>query len=462
MDYHRIPPFHPSIEYPEYPFGKEISPHKNEVYGAIRELLYKLGLDSVNFGMKNWNPFRGIIKPGNRVLIVPNLVRHYNPQGGTDQLLTHGSVLRAAIDYVYIALNQDGKITIGCAPVQSGDFYKALEASGIKDVVDFYKKSDIEIKVADFRAKFLKKWNKYKVSEDLRTKVIDLGRDSEFAEIADQYEKFRVTNHNPREMTKYHNRNRNAYVVPEEVLDSDVIINLPKLKTHRKAGITCALKNSIGCCASKDCLPHHRKGAVEEGGDEYLYKSFRKAIITKLNEMNDIYENRFVSFLLIRLVSALIFTRHLFPFKDEFFGGSWYGNDTIPRAISDLNKIMAYADKNGELKEEKQRRLFTIVDAIIAGEGEGPLEPKPKKAGFLVAGENSVAVDLVCAKLMGFSYERIPLFKHVMRNGRFALFEHSLKDLEICFKGTIKYEQLRPISDRFIPSKGWMGHIELT
>ena len=267
IDYHRIPPFHPSIEYPEYPFGEELSPQKNEVYGAIRELLSKLGLDYENFGMKNWSPFREIIKPGNRVLIVPNLVRHYNPQGGTDQLLTHGSVLRAVIDYVYIALNNEGRITIGCAPVQSGDFYKALEASGIKEVVDFYKqKSKVDIKTIDFRVKFLKKWNKYKASQDVRTKVIDLGRDSEFAEIADQYEKFRVTNYNPGEMTKYHNRNRNAYVIPVEVLNSDVLINLPKLKTHRKAGITCALKNIIGCCASKDCIPHHRRGSAEEGG----------------------------------------------------------------------------------------------------------------------------------------------------------------------------------------------------
>jgi len=177
--------------------------------------------------------------------------------------------------------------------------------------------------------------------------------------------------------------------------------------------------------------------------------------------MNDAYENRLVSFLLIGLVTALGFTKHLLPFKDEFFEGSWYGNDTIPRAISDLNKIILYADKNGELKDERQRKLFTIADAIIAGEGEGPLEPKPKKAGFLVAGENAVAVDLVCTKLMGFSFERIPMFKYVMKGGRFPLFQHSFKDLEICFERTIKYEQLRPITDPFVPSKGWIGHIEL-
>ena len=36
------------------------------------------------------------------------------------------------------------------------------------------------------------------------------------------------------------------YCISEACLEADVIINLPKPKTHRKAGFTGALKNMIG------------------------------------------------------------------------------------------------------------------------------------------------------------------------------------------------------------------------
>ena len=44
------------------------------------------------------------------------------------------------------------------------------------------------------------------------------------------------------------------------VLDSDVIINLPKMKVHSMAGITGAIKNMMGCMAQKGSM--HPKGSV--------------------------------------------------------------------------------------------------------------------------------------------------------------------------------------------------------
>jgi len=35
------------------------------------------------------------------------------------------------------------------------------------------------------------------------------------------------------------------------------------LKLHRKAGITCALKNLIGINGNKEYLPHHRLGGSQ-------------------------------------------------------------------------------------------------------------------------------------------------------------------------------------------------------
>ena len=59
--------------------------------------------------------------------------------------------------------------------------------------------------------------------------------------IIDEYEKFRVTSYNPNLMKEHHNPEKNEYLIPNTILEVDVIINLPKPKTHKKAGITGAI-----------------------------------------------------------------------------------------------------------------------------------------------------------------------------------------------------------------------------
>jgi len=44
---------------------------------------------------------------------------------------------------------------------------------------------------------------------------------------------------------------------------------------------------------------------------------------------------------------------------------------------------------------------LTIVDALVAQEGFGPVYGEPKEMGLLIAGDNPVAVDVVCKRLMG-------------------------------------------------------------
>jgi uncharacterized protein (DUF362 family) len=48
------------------------------------------------------------------------------------------------------------------------------------------------------------------------------------------------------------------------------------------------------------------------------------------------------------------------------------------------------------------RPQLAIVDGIVAMEGDGPILGQPKKADLVVMGENCVAVDATCARLMGF------------------------------------------------------------
>ena len=50
---------------------------------------------------------------------------------------------------------------------------------------------------------------------------------------------------------------------------------------------------------------------------------------------------------------------------------------------------------------------FAIVDGIMGMEGDGPLQGKPKPCGVVVCGDDAVAVDATCARIMGLRPERI-------------------------------------------------------
>ena len=50
----------------------------------------------------------------------------------------------------------------------------------------------------------------------------------------------------------------------------------------------------------------------------------------------------------------------------------------------------------------------------MAGEGEGPLRPKAKPTGLLIAGPNPAYVDAVIGKLMGYNISRVPTTYHAI------------------------------------------------
>ena len=73
----------------------------------------------------------------------------------------------------------------------------------------------------------------------------------------------------------------------------------------------------------------------------------------------------------------------------------WAG---IDRAILDINAAV--------------RPDFAIVDGIIGMEGNGPIQGVSKTAGVLIAGDDPVAVDSTCARIMGLAPEKI---NHIAR-----------------------------------------------
>jgi len=54
------------------------------------------------------------------------------------------------------------------------------------------------------------------------------------------------------------------------------------------------------------------------------------------------------------------------------------------------------------------RPRLTIVDAVVAMEGDGPIMGRPRATGFVAMGGDLVAVDATCARIIGFEPGRIP------------------------------------------------------
>jgi len=106
------------------------------------------------------------------------------------------------------------------------------------------------------------------------------------------------------------------------------------------------------------------------------------------------------------------------------------------------------------------RRFFIVVDGIVAAKG-GPKKPGFKRCGVLAAGYNPVAVDLVCSRIMGFDYRRMPMFGHAMNAKTYKLFEGSAGDIEIMSERCKRFEDVYgAFNCGFVPAKGWKGHIE--
>lgn len=408
--------YSPSEAYPEYQFDV-ISRKKNDAYSMVRECLYGLGLDTENYGKSSWNPLGCIIKEGNNVLIKPNLVKHNNPAGGIECLVTNASVLRPIVDYVLIALRGSGKITIGDAPVQSCDINSLYTRGGYNKLIEFYHSKGISIEFEDFRGTisyFDEQHNLVQTSleeQDSRGVLVNLGNISAFVGV-DHLDRLRVTNYAPRDLVKHHGIGKHEYLVSRTVLEADVVINVPKPKTHRKAGITGALKNVVGICVEKEYLPHHKQGSKDEGGDEYKKRDAIHKLRSHVYDRRDTAncDGNYHKAKAYTFITKLLYC--CLKLKDRnnqnYQEGDWYGNDTIWRTVLDLNRILQFADANGEIHQNRMREVLTIADMIVTGEGNGPLSPTSNAMGMIVAGFDSVNVDKVVASIMGIDYRKIP------------------------------------------------------
>lgn len=474
-EYPKDAPYNPEEEYPEYPFefGKNIVSERNDIYRMIRELFVNCNMDIENYNSTEWNPLGEYIKPGNTVLIKPNLVMHDNKaetdvQRKMDCLITHPSVVRCLFDYVYIALKGKGKIIIADAPVQDCKFDALLQKSGYGELfAEIMSKNskEIEINVADLRDTVLEQENgKQRQRENKEKKynsrIVDLANNSMFENVNGN-NKLRITNYASGDTVFHHSKGRNEYCVSEVLLEADVIINLPKPKTHRIAGYTAALKNMIGINTRKEYLPHHRKGSNDKSGDEYMGTH---KMLKWLNSTGNDIKNWALKHQLDFVADTLnALCRHsgrkldlLENDRKKF--GMWYGNDTIWRTILDVNKIVYFCNKEGNICDEVQRTVLHYGDMIVCGDKEGPLRPSYRKVGGILFSDNPVTFDYCVTKLMGFNYKKFPTLLNAMKYQELAesadkIILHS-NDKE--FDGKVD-EISKDFS--FEPASGWKGYL---
>ena len=221
---------------------------------------------------------------GKSVLLKPNLVGYKS----TGAVNTHPAVIAAARE-TFLKLGAS-EVFIGDGPALDRDTQAVLEMARMREFVGPLERVFVDLNVDDVE---------------------------------------RVT------LPTHASRLRELYL-PKTLRGVDFVVSMPKLKTHRWAGVTLSLKNMFGV------VP----GSCYGWPKNVLH---------------------------------------------------WAG---IEHAILDINAAV--------------RPDFAIVDGIIGMEGNGPIEGTAKPAGVLVVGDDPVAVDATCARVMGLAPERV---SHIARAG---------------------------------------------
>jgi len=425
----------------------------NPVYEMVERALAELGFDGGRVGTPDWNPLGDLIQPGDRVIVKPNFVTNKNfHQKLTGDLLacssTHGSVLRPIIDYALRACGPRGRVVVVDTPVEGCNVEEVVRALGVQALLEDYRRRGHDVPFYDLRyfrivprmllddvRRFGRSWNlgmlvRERLPGDPRGyQTVDLGERSRFHDVerrAGRLSFHRSHLHTP---VPHHSHGRHEYALPRTVLEADVVINVAKMKTHKKSGVTLSLKSAIGLCNEKYWLPHYTLGTPAEDGDEFpIRPPTGVRLVNQLQRLplpGPLSDHSLVARAprLGKPQSGLI--------GGYILEGSWEGNDTIWRTTLDLCDILHHADRQGRLQDRPQRRHLAFVEGLMAGEGEGPLAATPRRAGLLLAGIDPVLVDLASTRLMGFDPQRVMTVAAALRRPLLATSVESRLELRL-------------------------------
>ena len=482
--YCEVPPFHPDSCFPELPFT-DVSAMPNPAYRLLRRALADLGLDRKEFGTPRWNPLASVVREGDTVVIKPNFVLHRNAGGGPlEAVVTHPSVLRAIVDYAFIALQGRGRIIIADTPQMDCNWGELMQFERLDAIAAFYREHfGFLLEIMDLRNFYVidpaqPAYAKNRIAlpgDPMGTLKFDLGRFSAFQDIAGLERQFYGADYNRQETINLHSDGRHEYHVSRTLYAADVVISVPKMKVHKKVGVTLNLKGLVGTVTNKNCLVHYRLGTPASDGDqlpdnrpsgELQIIRLRRWLIDHTLSRQSTWGDHVYQ--IVRwLYRQLVRLPHRVSSEIRLHdAGNWSGNDSAWRMTVDLAHLFFFLNKNGIIMPEPARRFFCVVDGIVGGEGEGPLAPAPVRAGSLVAGENPIAVDLVATRLMGFDVGRIQQFS-LIRLPDWDVGLREPEDIEAVVDGVpldgatlFDGSWMSPVP-QFRPHPGWIGTIEL-
>ncbi|MFN2453699.1 MAG: DUF362 domain-containing protein [Pyrinomonadaceae bacterium] len=473
--YPKDAPFHPQENYPEYDFGK-LGREPNFAYEYVRSVFHLAGLDRESYGTREWNPLGGLIRPGDRVLLKPNMLSANHPryEHGWQYVLTHGSIIRAVADYVWKALKGEGKIVVADAPQPETSFENVCRVLGLDRVADFLTSKGVDFELVDLRKTERTVKNEVVVStrqligDPLGYVTFNLADASEFVG-HNGAGRYYGADYNSSEVNHHHSDGRHEYELSGTAIACDVFFNLPKLKTHKKVGVTLSLKNLVGVNGNKNFLPHHTDGNPLNGGDQFptpgLKESSERHIVHLMRNLslNAPYVGPWVH-------------RHARKIGKRIYGtedvtirsGNWHGNNTTWRMCLDLNKIVLYGNTDGSLRAgetNERKRYLSLVDGLIGGQGSGPSNPDPHHSGLVAFGTNPAYVDATCAYLMGFDPQRIPAVRQAFCCHHYPLAEGRWEEV-LCVSNHAAWNKslgtiARDATLGFDPHYGWKEHIEL-
>lgn len=412
------------------------------------------------------------VRPGDHVVLKPNWIKQYDERypepGRWEHVITHPSVIEAVARWAADALTGRGAITICDAPQTDSSFETIRAYCRLDDMVARLKEAypGVDFRLLDLRPEEWRTIDGITVSKqplpgDPRggTRVA-LNESSEFVGFHGQGKLYGAS-FDMAETNRRHRDNTHEYMLCRTPMDADVLINIPKLKTHKKVGVTCALKNLVGINADKNWLPHHTEGTPDQGGDQFPVATTKTRLEHHwMGTAKRWFKGR----------PALSWT--LIPIKKAgrlFFGdtqrvirsGNWHGNDTCWRMVLDLNKCLFFFGGDGK-RRARSLRYLAIVDGIVGGEGNGPMAPDPVACGVILAGTHPAAVDCAAAALMGFDPARIRLLTGAFAMNALNFTPFTVADIRVHSNHEPWNGALGQITDTFAfrPHFGWTGAIE--
>jgi hypothetical protein len=279
-----------------------------------------------------------------------------------------------------------------------------------------------------------------------------------------------------RETIAAHGGDDHVYQVSRTVMEADVVVSVPKLKVHKKVGVTLNIKGLVGIATNKNLIVHYRIRPPGRGGDQYPEKLLTPMERLLLGTERWMYDHLLASGLRpLEYLHRSVYWVHnrttkklgirVDPRKRLMDAGNWFGNDSAWRMAVDLLRLFYYADAEGRLQDRPLRRTFSVIDGIIGGENNGPLAPDEKRCGVLVGGEHFLPVDLVATRLMGFEPLRIRMFHAALADADLAFgVDDPARDIAVSAADPGWRCCLADAQDpflAFVPHPGWLGHVEI-